>query len=344
MALSAQVKDVINMIRWGILGTGRIAGEFAEGLQSVANAELVAVGSRTQASAARFAEKWGAAEVCGSYQELAESDCDVVYVATPHPMHYDNTLLCLRAGKHVLCEKPFTMNSREAAHLIAVARANGLFLMEAMWTRFLPVWQTVKQWLDDGLIGEIREIDASFRFCVDEDPDSRLFAPDLGGGALLDVGIYPVSLAHWLAGEPQAIRAEADIGDTGVDYASSYEFDYGDGVVGRLDAAIRRPHKPDALITGAKGTIRVHGDWWVGDTVTLTVDGEERTESFPLAGNGYNYEAAAVGECLAAGRTECETMTLDESLTLMNLLDEIRGLIGLRYPHDDRQLTVEAGQ
>jgi predicted dehydrogenase len=332
------------MIRWGILGTGRIAGEFAEGLSSVSDARLVAVGSRTAASAARFAETWGAEQVCGSYEALAAADIDVIYVATPHPMHYENTLLCLRAGKHVLCEKPFTMNAREAAHLIAEARERGLFLMEAMWTRFLPVWQAVKHWLDEGVIGEIREIDASFRFCVDEDPASRLFAPELGGGALLDVGIYPVSLAHWLAGKPQGIHAEAEIGGTGVDYASSYEFDYGNGVVGRLDAAIRRQHKPDALITGTRGTIRVHGDWWVGDAVTLTVGGQTRTESFPLEGNGYNYEADAVGRCLAAGETECPVMSLDESLTLMNLLDEIRGLIGLHYPQDERPLTVEAGQ
>ncbi|MFN8568711.1 MAG: Gfo/Idh/MocA family oxidoreductase [Kouleothrix sp.] len=189
----------MSIIRWGILGTGSIAGQFARGLAALDDAKLVAVGSRTAAAAAGFAQRVGAERAHGSYAELAhDPQVDAIYIATPHPLHHANTLLCLGAGKAVLCEKPFAINAGEAAAMIDAARARGLFLMEAMWTRFLPHMLRLRELLAAGVIGELRMLQADFGFRTEFNPHSRLFDPALGGGALLDVGIYPVSLASML--------------------------------------------------------------------------------------------------------------------------------------------------
>lgn len=324
--------------RWGIIGTGRIAGEFAEGLVHTSNTELVAVGSRSAESAQRFAEKYDVPEACGSYESLASADVDVIYIGTPHPFHFENTLLCLRSGKHVLCEKPFTINARQTEFLVAEARTLNLFLMEAMWTRFLPALQKAKQWVETGRIGSVTHVDASFRFTEPEVPEARLFNPELGGGALLDVGIYPISLACWLLGEPTEIDGQATIGTTGVDYASTYRLKFSNGATTDLDASIMADPKPDAVITGTAGSIRIHGDWWAGDTVTIENAEGKSTDSFPIHGNGYNYEAQEVADCIRRGAIESEVMPLSESIVLMKTMDTIREQIGLVYPHDSLEL------
>jgi predicted dehydrogenase len=267
-------------------------------------------------------------------------------VATPHPLHFENTLLCLQNGKHVLCEKPFSIKAAHSVYLVAEARARNLFLMEAMWTRFLPALQAVKGWVDDGRIGDVRHVDASFRFSAPEAPEARLFNPELGGGALLDVGIYPISLACWLLGRPTAITADATIGATGVDYASSYRLAFENGAVCDLAAALVSPHKPDALITGSAGTIRIHGDWWAGEEITVSDANGEEIVLFPVVGNGYNYEADEVARCIKGGRLESSVMSLDESVMLMQTMDVIRGQIDLVYPHDSFELpnAMEACQ
>lgn len=322
-------------IRWGILGTGGIAHKFADGLSALPDAELVAVGSRAQGSADAFAEEYGVSHRHATYDALAEdAEVDVVYVSTPHPMHKDNSILCLQAGKAVLCEKPFTINARETEEVIRVAREKKLFLMEAMWTRFLPSFGQVRTWLDEGRIGDIRMVQANFGYRADLNPKGRLFNPELGGGGLLDVGIYTVSLASFIFGEPPAeISGFADIGETGVDEQSVTVFRYPEGNLALLSCAVRTNTPYGAHIFGTEGTITLDHPVWRGAPVTLSVQGEEAiTADLPLEGNGYNYEAAAAMTCLRAGELESKVMPLDESLEIMNTLDRIRAHWGLVYP------------
>lgn len=321
-------------IRWGILGTGSIAAQFARGLAELNDASLVAVGSRTADAAAAFAQTFGVARSHASYAALAnDPDVDVIYIATPHSLHKENTLLCLEAGKAVLCEKPFAINAQEAAEMIVAARSRGLFLMEAMWTRFLPHMARLRELIAAGTIGELRMLQADFGFRASFDPQSRLFDLALGGGALLDVGIYPVSLASMLFGAPTRIASMASLGATGVDEQSAMLFGYADGQLAILSQATRTSTPHEALLLGTSGRIRVHSSWWRATTMTLSVVGKpDELIEVPAPGNGYNYEAAEVGRCLRAGLTESSTMPLDETLAIMRTLDAVRAQWGLRYP------------
>lgn len=329
----------MDVIRWGIIGTGNIASVFAKGLTSLADAKLVAVGSRTQESAQRFAERFHVPRAYSSYTALAhDPDVDIVYISTPHALHYDNTMLCLRAGKAVLCEKPFAINAREAAEMIATARERGLFLMEAMWTRFLPVMVRLRELLADHAIGEIRMLQADFGFRTNVNPQSRLFDPALGGGGLLDVGVYCVSLASHLFGPPDQIVGLAEIGTTGVDEQGAVLLGYPGGQLAVLSTAIRTSTPHEATIMGTDGMIRLNRAWWKGTDLTLMRNGHEaETIACPMEGNGYNYEAAEAGRCLRAGKLESAIMPLDETLAIMRTLDQIRAQWGVRYPSDERK-------
>ena len=320
--------------RWGILGTGNIASQFARGLAELDDAELVAVGSRTAHSAEAFGERFSAPRRHSSYAALAsDPDVDAIYVATPHPLHHDNTIMCLESGKAVLCEKPFAINATEAQSMIATARARGVFLMEAMWTRFLPHIVRLRELLAAGTIGEVRMLQVDFGFRTSFNPQGRLFDPALGGGALLDVGIYPVSLASMILGTPQRVTGMAHLGETGVDEQSAMIFGYAGGQLALLSQAIRTNSPHEALLLGTVGKIRVHSSWWKATTIALSVDGRpDELIDLPGVGNGYNYEAAEVGRCLQAGRTESDVMPLDETLAIMRTLDEVRAQWGLRYP------------
>lgn len=322
-------------IRWGILGTGAIAAKFAEGLQSTPDAVLAAVGSRTPEAAAGFAARFGNPTAYGSYQDLVnDPSVEIIYIATPHPMHHATAKLCLEAGKGVLCEKPFTVNAREAADLIDYARQNGRFLMEAMWSRFLPAAQKFRQLARDGAIGEPRILQADFGFRMNEvNPAHRLFAPELAGGALLDVGVYVTSLASWIFGKPQSIASFGHLGPTGVDEQAAMIFGYADGAFAQLTTAVRTSTPQTAILMGTEGTLELTSNWWRSTSVVLTRNGEApETFELPYEGNGYNYEAAEAGSCLRAGRIESETIPLDETLAIMETLDAIRAQWGLRYP------------
>lgn len=323
-------------IRWGILGTGRIAGVFAEGLRAVDDAELVAVGSRTAEAAQAFGTRFGAARAHPSYEALAnDPEVDAIYVATPHTLHKDNTLLCLAAGKPVLCEKPFAINAGEAAEMIAAARERGLFLMEAMWTRFLPHMVELRELLRAGAIGEVRLLKADFGFRTAVNPAGRLFNPDLGGGGLLDVGIYPVSFAAMVLGTPERIVSMADIGSTGVDEQAALVFGYAAGQLSVLTAAIRTATPHEALICGTDGQIRIHHSWWGLSRMTLSRTGQaDQLIDPPTTGNGYNYEAIEVGRCLREGRLESAVIPLGETLAILRTLDQVRAQWGLRYPSE----------
>ena len=321
-------------IRWGILGLGSIARKFAEGLQALPDAALVAVGSRSKEKAETFGQEFGAARCYGSYVALADDpDVDVVYVATPHPMHAPDSILCLKAGKAVLCEKPFTVNRGEAEEVVAVAREEKRFLMEAMWTRFLPIVVQTRQWIKEGRIGEPRMVQADFGFRTSVAEEGRLFNPRFAGGGLLDVGVYPISFAAMVFGEsPSRIASLADIGETKVDEQAAMVLGYSGGRLAVLSSAIRTETPQEALIMGTEGMIRIHSPFWGGSRATLTVNGKapEAVERL-FEGNGYNCEAAAVGECLRAGQLENDVMPLDESLSILETMDRIRAQWGLKY-------------
>ncbi len=321
-------------IRWGILSTGKIAGKFAEGLSVLPDAELAAVGSRTADAAHAFADRFNISRRHASYEDLAnDPEVDAIYVATPHSLHRENSLLCLDAGRAVLCEKPFAINRREAEEVVAAAREKGIFLMEAMWTRFLPIMGRVREWLADGAIGEARMVTADFGYRSDVNPEGRLFNPNLGGGALLDIGVYTVSFASMVfGGSPSQVSGLADIGETGVDEQAGVVLGYPRGQLAVLSCAVRTRTPHAAQIFGTDGSIRIHPPFWHATTATLTTGGSEETLKLPYKGNGYNCEAAEVMRCLREGKRESDTMPLDETLSVMETLDRIRAQWGLKYP------------
>jgi len=324
--------------RWGILGTGSIAKKFAQGLAAVPDADLVAVGSRRQETADAFGDQFHVPRRHAGYRQLAEDpEVDVIYISTPHAFHMENTLLCLEAGKAVLCEKPFAINAAQARRMVEAARGKGLFLMEAMWTRFFPLMAEVRRWLAEGLIGDVRIVSADFGFRAAVNPQGRLFNPALGGGALLDVGVYTVSLASMvLGGPPQRVASLANLGETGVDEQSAMLLDYEDGAMAVLYTAVRARTLQSAEVLGTEGYIRIEPSFWRPDRAVFCsareTEGKPREVHRPYEGNGYNYEAVEVARCLREGRTESEIMPLDESVAVMETLDRIREPWGLRYP------------
>lgn len=323
-------------IRWGILSTGHIAGEFAKGLAYLPDAELVAVGSRTAAAAEAFGARFNIPHRHASYEALAgDRDVDVIYIATPHSFHYTNALLCLNEGKAALVEKAFTLNAIQAADLIATARRKNLFLMEAMWTRFLPHMVKVRQLIQAGAIGEVRLLTADLGFRAGWEPQGRLLNPDLAGGALLDVGCYVVSFASMVMGNPTQVTGLAHLGQTGVDEQAAILLGYPGGRMALLACAVRTASPQDGYILGTEGWIRLHATFtWTHHLSIKHPAGAVEPIEIAWDGTGYHYEAAEVHACLRAGRLESETMPLAESLEIMRTLDQVRQQAGFRYPEE----------
>ena len=321
-------------IRWGILGLGKIARKFGIGLQSIPDASLVAVGSRSMEKASAFAAEFKVPRAYDSYEALtADPEVDVIYIATPHPQHHEAALLCLRAGKAVLLEKPFTVNALEAGELIEVARHEGVFLMEAMWMRFLPVIIQMREWLAEKAIGEPRIVMADFGFRADWNPESRILNPTLAGGALLDVGIYPLSFASMVFGAvPRNVTGLCHLGETGVDEQSAMVLSYDAGALAVLTSAVRTRTAHEARILGTAGSIHMPS-FWHGTEAILTREGKDpETVSRPFTGNGYCHEAIEVGRCLRAGLKESPLLPLSDTLAMMRTMDELRRQWGLVYP------------
>jgi len=321
-------------LRWGILGTGRIAHKFAGAVGLVEGAELVAVGSRKQETADRFAEEFGIPHRHGSYDALAgDADVQAVYVATPHPFHMPSSVLCLQAGKAVLCEKPFTINARQAEKTIRAARANKLFCMEAMWSRFLPAQVKLRQLLAAGAIGEPRMVISYFGFRAEMNPRGRLFDPALGGGGLLDVGIYQLAFASMVFGRAQTITGQAHLGRTGVDEQAAVVLGYGEGRLAVIGSSVQADMPQEARILGTDGTIHLPLPFTGGAKITLARGAKDVEEiELPVTDNGFSYEIEEVCRCIAAGKTESDVMPLAETLSLMKTMDEIRAQWGLKYP------------
>jgi predicted dehydrogenase len=312
-------------VRWGIIGTGGIAHTFVRDLGLIDEGVAVAVGSRTKASADAFGDEFDIPVRYGSYEELVQdSDVDVVYVSTPHPMHHANTLLALEAGKPVLCEKAFTMTAAEARDLVAVARAKGLFLMEAMWTRFLPHVVKIRELVAGGALGDLVLVEADHGQWFPLNPEHRIFAPELGGGALLDLGVYPVSFASMLLGTPTRITALVDRAFTGVDGQASMLFGYDNGAQAVLTCTSLARTATRACIAGTEARIEVAGDFY-GLTSFNLIKRDRTVESFEfnMQWRGLRYQAIEVARCLELGLTESPGMPLDESISIMETMETV---------------------
>jgi predicted dehydrogenase len=324
-------------VKWGILGTGKIAKRFMQAAFYVPDAQVVAVGSREQHTADQFGAQFGVPKRYGSYDALiGDPEVEIVYVATPHTLHAENTLAALQASKHVLCEKPFTVNAPQAEQVIQAARAAGKFVMDGMWTRCFPVVREIIRRIQTGELGEIRYLQADFGFRPEFNPTSRLFAPELGGGALLDVGVYPVALAFLVLGAPKQIVSHATLGATGVDELCSMLFRYDNGAQAVLSASLQVEMPKQANICGLQARIHLPAPWWKpSEAYLVRNDGATEHLLYPYEGDGLQFEIRHVHDCLRQGLTESPWMPLDETLAIMRVLDTLRAQWGVRYPSEN---------
>lgn len=304
-------------------------------MRDLPDAECAAVGSRSADAAAAFANRFGFARAHASYEALvADPEVDIVYIASPHALHHAHARLCLEHGKAVLCEKPLTLNAAQAHDLIQLSRARNLFLMEAMWTRCLPALvESRRLVVEQSVIGTPRFLIADFGFSKDFDPRHRLFDLTLGGGALLDVGVYLASLASLYFGQPATVAAQARFGQSGVDEDTALLFGYDEGRFAQLTASIATATPQEATIFGPAGSIRLHAPWWKADRFTIArTGGEAETIEAPYLGNGYTHEAMEAMRCLREGARESPLLPLDETAAIFETLDQVRAAWGLRYP------------
>ncbi|OLY93859.1 Predicted dehydrogenase [Cnuella takakiae] len=325
----------MDTVRWAILGAGKIAHKFAQDIQQVPNARLVAVAARDKERARVFASQYQAPIAC-TYQELyAHPEVDAVYIATTHNFHLEQSLACIEAGKAVLCEKPITINHHQLGQLTAAARQRGVLLMEALWTWLLPAMQQAKAWVKEGRIGAIQTIHADFCYLMPYEPEGRLYNPQLAGGALLDLGIYPVAFTtYFMGGSPDTIRATAIMTDTGVDASTSMIFQYG-AVPAFLYCSLAGRSKVQAVIMGENGHIVVPDFFKASKAFLYNAEGKE-TDRFDDGRStlGYNYEIEEASRCFLEGRTESSQVPLDSSLAIQEILTTVRTQIGLKYPFE----------
>jgi len=329
-------------IRWGILATGNIAEQFTRDLQLLPDAEVVAVGSRSEESARAFADRFGIPRVHGSWAGLAgDEQVDIVYVATPHHAHYEATRLCLEAGRAVLCEKPFTLNAAESRELVALAAKHGRFLMEAMWMRCNPAVLKAVELIADGAIGTVGNVRADFGLAGPFEPEHRLRDPALGGGALLDLGVYPVTLAHLLLGVPDSIQAWAHLTPEGVDASTALLLGYDSGAVATLSCGIVADTPLRATISGSLGRIELPEPFFRPGELLLHRSGSEGEDDgprqpevvpVPYTGLGYAHEAEEAMRCLRAGLLESPLVPWSGTLEVMDIMDAARAQTGVRYP------------
>lgn len=325
-------------IKWGVLGPGRIAHKFAEGLRHVRGGRLTAVGSRNLSRAKDFAAMYHAPKAYGSYEELvSDGSIDAIYVATPHPQHSACCRICLEAGKHVLCEKPITVNALEAHELAKLARLQKVLLMEAMWTRFIPTTKAVIELIHAGDIGTPIYLTCDFGFSGSLDPSGRQLSRDLAGGALLDVGVYCVSLAYMILGKPTKVMATAHIGPSGVDERTSLSSNHANGAVAAMFCSVTAKSPQTATIVGTSGHITMRSPFWCSEELTLTINGRKpEIRCFPLLGNGFNYETEHFMELIRSGANESPLHSMKRSISIMETLDNIRQQINLSYPFENR--------
>lgn len=319
-------------IRWGIIGLGKIATKFATDLATIPDAELYAVASRSQENADSFAEKFNATKAYNSYESLAKDpNVDAVYIATPHSFHKAHSILCLEQKKAVLCEKPFAMNLDEVETMIATAKANNVLLMEALWTYFLPHYQYILKILNDNTFGKILKLEADFGFTRPFDDDSRLFNKELGGGSLLDIGIYPIFAAISTLGLPDAIKASCTTFNNGADSSCDMLFSYNNGATASLKSTLVENTPTTCTFYCESATIKLNTQFHTPTSITITKDNKEETIDFTGNTIGYNFETLHFNQLLRDGKTESDIMSFDFSRNLIKTLDTVRQHIQLEY-------------
>ncbi len=319
-------------INWGIIGLGKIAHKFAADLNLSDNAVLYGVASRDFAKAERFKNEYNSVKSYRSYEALADDpDIDIVYVATPHVFHFENAMMCLKKGKSVLCEKPMGMNSEQVKSLIEEARRRNLFLMEGIWTRFIPATEKLLELIDEGVIGKLISVRADFGFKSSFDSESRIFNKKLGAGSLLDIGIYPVYLSLLLLGIPKNIKAFARMTKTDVDSYCAMLFDYENGSKANLESTIEADTPVEGYIYGSKGSIKMHSRFHHTERLTISINGNSETLEMKIEGNGYVYEIDEANQCLANNQTESEKLPLSTTIDLIKTLEGVMEEIGLNY-------------
>jgi predicted dehydrogenase len=328
------------IIRWGILGFGHIAKKFAGDLKLVKDARLVAIGSRSMPAAAAFAAAFPVEHLHDSYEALAANpEVDVIYIATPHNLHYENTLLCLQHNKAVLCEKPFAMNSRQTRAMIDLAREKKVFLMEALWSKFLPQHRKLQELISEGRLGNVKSVLASFGFKPVSPMPARLYDPLLGGGSLMDIGIYNAFMAISILGKPDVVEASMTPMSSGVDEQCAVLFKYNHGALAQLFSTLATDLATEVDICGTQGRIRLTSRFFDAsariELYTGKLDTREVIEIAREEGFGYQYEARHVNDCLQKGLTESPVVSFADTLLLMEKLDTIREAAGIKYAADE---------
>ena len=318
-------------IRWGIIGLGKIANKFATDLVTIENIELVAVASRSQQNADEFAAKYNCKKAYNSYSALVnDPEVDAVYIATPHVFHKEHAILCLQHKKAVLCEKPFAMNLQEVTEMIAVAKENNVLLMEALWTFFLPHFNYVLEMVKSDKYGKLKEVEADFGFKSKYDVESRLLKKEIGGGSLLDIGIYPVFAALATLGNPDSMKATATFFETGADSECTIVFNYKEAKA-TLKSTLLEETPTEAIFTFEKAVIKIHTRFHEPAPVTILENGKEETIDFDCKTTGYNFEAEHFSQLIREGKKESDIMTFEFSRDLITTLDKVRNSIGLEY-------------
>ena len=318
-------------IRWGIIGLGKIANKFATDLASIKNVELVAVASRNIQNANNFAEKHNAKKAYSSYEELAkDSNVDAVYIATPHSFHKEHAILCLQNKKAVLCEKPFAMNLSEVTEMIEAAKENNVLLMEALWSFFLPHFTYVLDLVKSEKFGKLKNLEADFGFHTPYNTDSRLFKKELGGGSLLDIGIYPIFAALATLGEPDAIDASATFFENGADASCDMVFQYKNAKA-TLKTSLLEETPSIAILKFENAIVKLNRQFLQSSSITIIQNNTEEIINFDFKTLGYSFETEHFNSLLRAGEKESNMMTFEFSKNLINTLDKVRGIIGLTY-------------
>ena len=326
----------MSTFKWGILGPGGIARAFAKDLQLLEGHEVAAVGSRTLSNAQEFAKTFGGTAY-GSYEELvADPTVDAIYVATPHPSHKENVITALNAGKPVLCEKPFAVNAHEAREMVAAAEKNGVALMEAMWARFLPHYADVREIIASGVLGQILTVQADHGQRLADRNIPRLVEPSLAGGALLDLGIYPVSFAHMILGNPEKITASTVLTDKGVDAQTSMIFDYADGAQAILTTTMIEQTPCRAVVAGVNGWLEIDRTFYNPTSMRVVLfDGSVTQYPHTYTGHGLREQAEVFKQLVQSGKNQSEILTWKDTVDIMGTLDAVRSQIGLRYPFEN---------
>ena len=322
-------------MKWGIIGLGNISNKFANALQFVDGAEIYAVASRSKERADDFAKKHNAKKVYNNYDELfKDAAIDIVYIGTPHVFHFENAISAMKNGKAVLCEKPIAINKKQAQKMIDCAKENNVFLMEAMWTRFIPSFIKAKELVYDGKIGKIKNMIADFGFQTDQTPDERLFNPKLGGGSILDVGIYPIFLALNFLGKPKEIKAFANLNNQQTDDACNIIFNYGDALAS-LTSSVVCNQPVEATIFGTEGTLKLNHRWHNQTSISIIKNYQEIEKiEFDSVGNGMQFQAVEVQNCIKKGKNQSSLMSWNDSLLLQETMDAIRVEVGVSYEWD----------